>query len=251
MTLANAPAWLTARPIAHRGLHHKAAGIVENTPAAAQAAIAGNYAIECDVQLTHDGEAAVFHDETLDRLMLAHGPVAQRSAAALATLAFRDGPDRIATLSQYMALIAGRVPLVCEIKSLFDGDMRLTQRVAAIAADYAGPLALKSFDPAVIIHLRGQGARQPLGIVAEQHYDDPEWDFLGAERKNALANFLHFPETRPDFLSFWVENLPCAVPLLCRAGLRMPVMCWTVRTPQQRARAEKWADQIVFEGFAA
>ena len=33
--------WLTARPIAHRGLHDAAKGIIENTASAFSAAIAG------------------------------------------------------------------------------------------------------------------------------------------------------------------------------------------------------------------
>ena len=60
--------WLIARPVAHRGLHDAAAGIVENTPSAFAAAIAGDYAIECDIQISADGEAMVFHDQTLERL---------------------------------------------------------------------------------------------------------------------------------------------------------------------------------------
>ena len=251
MSARNAPAWLTARPIAHRGLHNLAAGIVENTPAAASAAIARGYAIECDVQLTADGEAVVFHDETLDRLMQAGGLVAARTAVELAELAFKAGLDHVVTLARYLALIGGRVPLICEIKSRFDGDMRLAQRALAVGTACEGPVAFKSFDPLVLAHLRKLGARQPLGIVAERRYDDPEWDFLGNERKFALANFLHFPETRPDFLSFWVDDMPSAVPLLCRTGMGMPVMSWTVRTAAQRVLAERWADQIVFEGFAA
>jgi glycerophosphoryl diester phosphodiesterase len=86
----NAPDWLTARPIAHRGLHSKQSGLVENTPAAAMAAIAKNYAIECDIQFTKDGEAVVFHDFTLDRLMRAEGRVDDFSARELAHFAYKD-----------------------------------------------------------------------------------------------------------------------------------------------------------------
>ena len=68
MTPVNAPSWLIERPIAHRGLHDSANGVIENTLRAAEAAIAGGFAIECDIQLSADGEAIVFHDETLDRL---------------------------------------------------------------------------------------------------------------------------------------------------------------------------------------
>ena len=77
--------WLVARPIAHRGLHAKSKGIIENTEGAFAAAIKGNYAIECDVQLTADGEAMVFHDDDLDRLTEAKGPVKAFTAKELKT----------------------------------------------------------------------------------------------------------------------------------------------------------------------
>ena len=79
----NAPPWLTERPIAHRGLHDSASGVIENTLRAAEAAIAGGFAIECDVQLSADGEVFVFHDETLDRLTDAPGPLSALSAAEI------------------------------------------------------------------------------------------------------------------------------------------------------------------------
>ena len=249
MRTLNAPAWLTTRPIAHRGLHDKAARIVENTPAAAAAAIAASYAIECDVQLTRDGEAVVFHDDRLGRLLRARGTVSDRTALELADVSFRDGDDRVPSLGAYLALIAGRVPLICEIKGRFDGDTRLADRAVAVAEAYAGPLAFKSFDPAIIAHLRRRGASQPLGIVAERRYSFRDWRFLSRNQRFGLANFLHFSESQPDFLSFCVEDLPCAVPMLCRMGLGMPVMGWTVRTPTQRETALRHADQIVFEGM--
>ena len=62
------PDWLTARPVAHRGLHDRARGIIENMPARLKAAIDGNFGIECDIQLTADGEAMVHHDDALGRL---------------------------------------------------------------------------------------------------------------------------------------------------------------------------------------
>ena len=250
------PDWLVARPIAHRGLHGGHEGpVVENSPSAASAAIAKGYTIECDVQLTRDGEAVVFHDFTLERLTGATGRVDEVNVDELERLILRTSSDRILTLTQFLKLIAGRVPLVCEIKSRFDGDMRLSERVASCAAAYAGPMCIESFDPRVISHLRRQrdplGLSQvPLGMVAQARYDDPhdEWAFLDAGEKRALAHFLHFDETRPDFLSYCVRNLPHAVPNLCRQGLGMPVTAWTVRTSDQHMLAKQYADQIVFEG---
>ena len=245
-----APAWLTARPIAHRGLHDRSAGRFENTISAAAAAIAQGCAIECDVQLSADREAMVFHDFTLERLTAESGPVFSRSAQTLQTIAVGGTADRIPGLPAFLDAIAGRVPLICEIKSAFDGDMRLAERTLEVVKTYAGPIALKSFDPAVIRYLRRIApAGLPLGIVAEAHYADPEWDSLSPGLKRDLAALAHFGETRPDFLSFWVEDLPHAAVTLMRAGLGRPVMSWTVRTPEQRARATRWADQMVFEGF--
>lgn len=244
-----APEWLVRRPIAHRGLHDRAAGRIENAPASALAAVAQNFAIECDVQLTADGEAVVFHDFTLDRLTEASGPVGERGAAELGALPLAGSRDTIPTLAGFLALVAGRVPVICEIKSRFDGDMRLADRAAAVAAETAGPLAFKSFDPAVVAHLRGRGLQNPLGIVAEADYDDPDWAGLSPALKRDLAAMLHFADTRPDFLSYRVGDLPHAVPHLCRVAVGLPVMTWTVRTPEQRQRAANWADQMVFEGF--
>lgn len=246
---ALAPHWLTARPIAHRGLHNRLIGIIENSMAAARAAIALDYAIECDVQLSLDGEAMVFHDDRLERLTRAQGRLDARAADDLSRLPYLLGEGAMPTLPAFLDEIAGRTPLVIEIKSHFDGDMRLAERTATLAQEYQGPVALKSFDPAVIAHLRGQRCGLPLGVVAEAHYDPGEWSFLGADVCRDLAALSHFSETRPDFLSYCVDDLPHAAATLCRVGLKMPVMTWTVRTPEQRHVAARYADQMVFEGF--
>jgi glycerophosphoryl diester phosphodiesterase len=245
---AGVPGWLTARPIAHRGLHDAAAGRVENTLAAAEAAIARAFAIECDAQLTADGEAVVFHDATLDRLMQAQGAVAERTVAELQALRFKSSSEAILTLPEFLTRIAGRVPLILEIKSHFNGDMRLTDRTRAVAASYSGPLALKSFDPAVIAHLRALDPVWPLGMIAEASYEGDYWRDLSSGQRQSCTAFLHYPETRPDFLSWNVDDLPHLTPALLRAVASLPVMAWTVRTPEQKRRAKLWADQIVFDG---
>ena len=247
-------AWLTARPIAHRGLHARDAGRIENSPAAARAAIERGFAIECDVQPSADGEAMVFHDFRLDRLTGESGRARDRSAAELSQISLTGSTDRIPALPDFLALIGGRVPLVVEIKSAFDGDLRLARRTAEIVSASEYPIAIKSFDPDVIAHLSENRAalglaNTPLGIVAEADYTHGEWAALPREKQAELANFLHFERSRPDFLSWSVSDLPHPTPYLCRAGLGLPVMSWTVRTPEQRAMAARWADQMVFEGF--
>jgi glycerophosphoryl diester phosphodiesterase len=248
----NAPDWLVARPIAHRGLHDARKGVVENTVGAAEAAIRGGYAIECDVQLSRDGEAVVFHDATLARLTRTRGAVSQKTVAAIQAAPLRQSDERVPTLPQFLAAIAGRTPLICEIKSRFDGDLRLTERVAALARAYGGPIAFKSFDPAPIAHLRAAyDGVAPLGIVAEASYAGRYWRDLSQAQRQSCAAFLHHPETRPDFLSWSVEDLPHPTPFLLRRLTNLPVMTWTVRTAEQKRLAAQWADQIVFEGDLA
>ena len=66
-------AWLTERPIAHRGLHDGNVAVMENSLSAFEAAIAGGYAIECDVMLSKDRVPVVFHDASLERVTGATG----------------------------------------------------------------------------------------------------------------------------------------------------------------------------------
>jgi glycerophosphoryl diester phosphodiesterase len=246
----NAPDWLTARPIAHRGLYSNPRGLVENTPAAAAAAIAKNYAIECDIQHTRDGEAVVFHDFTLDRLMRAEGRINAFSAHELGQLAYKDCDQRIVSLAEFLARIGGRTPVIVEIKSRYVGDMRLADRAMAAVADYAGPVCLKSFDPDVLVHLRGVGAACPLGLVAQARYDTgAEWTGLPQDKRASFADLRDFPLARPDFLSWNLADLPHAVPILCRNGIGMPVMTWTARSRKALLHGRLWADQVIFEGF--
>ncbi len=247
--VSGTPDWLTARPIAHRGLHDRAAGIPENTVAAARAAVAGGYAIECDVQLSADGEAMVFHDEALGRLTDAVAPVAETSTQALRELRVAGSPETIPTLPEYLAAIAGRVPLVVEIKSRFSGDLRLAARVAGIVADYEGPVAVKSFDPGLVAALIDLAPGIPRGIVGETSQDDPAYAMMTGTQRRILSDLLHLATSRPDFLSWRVDDLPCAATFLSRHLGGLPLMTWTVRTPDQRRNAGEHADQIVFEGF--
>ena len=172
--------WLIARPVAHRGLHDATAGIIENTPSAFAAAIAGNYAIECDLQLSADGEAMVHHDDTLGRLTVGDGRLDTMTAAELKRAAFRGTADRMITVGDLCDLVAGRVTLVIELKGRFDGDRRLVARAAEVLARYAGPAALMSFDPAQIAALRSIAPGLPRGMVAERRYGHPAWDELSA-----------------------------------------------------------------------
>jgi glycerophosphoryl diester phosphodiesterase len=239
--------WLTERPIAHRGLHDKAAGIEENSLEAFAAAITHGYAIECDLQLSADGEAMVFHDDTLDRLTSETGAVISRPAAELQEIAYSNGRGTIPALTQLLDLADGDVGLVIELKSHWNGDTRLAARVAELLADYGGPAVVMSFDPVPIAWLADNSPDLLRGIVADGA-TDPEYDQLSLPVRLNLREFRHVSATRPDFLSLWREWLPSPVSREARAA-RLPIITWTIRNNQQASDALRWCDQITFEGY--
>jgi glycerophosphoryl diester phosphodiesterase len=244
-------AWLTARPIAHRGLHDGAQGIIENTASAAAAAIAHRYGIEADLQISADGEAMVHHDDTLGHLADGAGALRDMSAAALKRVPFRATADRMMTLEDLLDLVAGRATLLLELKSRFDGDLRLAARTAAVLARYHGPIGVMSFDPALIVELRRIAPRIVRGITAARHYPLPFWQFLKPTQRFKLAFLLHGWKSRPHFLAYRVDDLATVAPRAARRIFGLPLLTWTVRSAQERAMATRYADQMIFEGFRA
>lgn len=237
--------WLTARPVAHRGLHGH--GVIENSLSAAAAAVAANYAIEVDLQLSKDGEVVVFHDDTLDRLTSEKGDVAERNASELKAIRLKDTSDTIPSLHDLLALVGGKVPLVLELKSPWNGDTTLATKVADILITYEGPVAVMSFDPDLVVALKTHAPGLPRGIVAERWYLHPHWNFLSAGNKHYLGLLLHILRTKPHFVAYAQFDLPAIAPLVARYVLGMPLLSWTVRVEKERSRVSRWVDQIVFE----
>jgi glycerophosphoryl diester phosphodiesterase len=239
--------WLTARPVAHRGLHAAAAGVIENMPAAFAAAIAGNYAIECDLQISADGEAMVHHDDALGRLTDGSGRLDTMTSAELKRVVFKATTDRMISLGELCDLVAGRVSLMIELKSGPAGDQRLAARAAAVLSGYAGPAALMSFDPAQIASVRTFAPLLTRGIVAGGWPANSAG--ISARGKRALAYARNVLRAQPQFIAYSVKDLPAALPLAARRLCGMPLLTWTVRSAEDRQRAARWADQMIFEGF--
>ncbi len=243
--------WLTARPVAHRGLHDASRGIIENMPGAAKAAIAGNFAIECDIQLTSDGEAMVFHDDELDRLTEGSGALLTKTAAELQATRFKNTDERMMTLADLCSVVAGRVPLVIEVKNHFDGDRKLVKRMAQVLSSYSGPAVGMSFDPDQVMAMRELLPSRPRGIVAERDYTAEDWPEASPAQRQEMTHLRHFFRTRPDFVAYWVDELPSAAPWLARHLLRLSaadVDGTFVRTARSR-RAPCRSDDL--RGFCA
>ena len=218
-------------------------------PSAIDAAVAKNFGIEVDLQLSADGEAMVHHDYELGRLTEGSGDLLFKTAAELKAVAFKDTPDRMMTLGDLCARVDGRVPLVIEVKSRFNGDRKLVARMAQVLAPYRGSAVAMSFDPDQVTAIRELMPQIPRGVVAQRRYDDGEWKQLPAEKIREMTGLRHAFRTQPHFVAYWVNELPAPAPWIAHNLFGCALLTWTVRTPEQRARAQRYADQMIFEGF--
>lgn len=239
--------WLIARPIAHRGLHDSTC--VESTSSAFSAAIKNNYAIECDVQLSADGEALVFHDDTVDRLLEGKGAVNQFTSRQIKRMAFKSGTDRVQTLAELVEQVAGRVTLVVELKTLWDSNVQLAQRVLDVFQGYDGPHALMSYDPLLILHVAQSSPATIRGIVGERSAFDT-YKTLPLAQNLDLRSMSHLPQTKPHFISYYFKDLQCQPVSLFRAAGN-PVITFTIRNRQQETEARRYCDQVTFQDYQA
>lgn len=239
------------RPIAHRGLHVPSRGIIENTGPAFEAAIANGYGIECDLRPAEGGLPVVFHDETLNRLIDGRGPVCELTASDLKRLRHKSSGAPILPFAELLDLIEGKVPLLVEIKSEWSPpDLTFLKRIAKLASTYAGPLALMSFDPDVMAALRSLARDIPCGIVSGSFAGAGWWHRkISKQRAERLRNLLESAATAPDFYAYEIGALPTPVTEYARRVQGLPLFTWTVRSPKDRARAAKYADAMIFEGF--
>ncbi len=229
--------WLTKRPIAHRGLHDGNKNIWENTLAAYSRAMAGNFPIECDLHLTKDGVPVVFHDSELERLTGEKGHVRERTAKEMAALSIGGTSEKVPTLDDMLAHVAGKVPLVIELKGDVGHDDGLVAAVAKRLDAYRGKAAIMSFDHHLIRQFASHAPDIAGGLTAEGNKDvDIESHF------SMLAHGI-------SFVSYNVHHLPNRFISLVRERLKMPVITWTVRTPEQLSKTYAQADQATFELF--
>jgi glycerophosphoryl diester phosphodiesterase len=238
MTMREAPGWLTQWGFAHRGLHGP--GVPENSLAAAEGAIARGMGIECDIQRSRDDHPIVFHDWDLARLTGASGVAAERTADELEALHLLGTDQHPVRLARFLEVVAGRVPLLIEIKSMPDYDVEWTcASVAWLLDAYEGAVAVMSFDPRVPEWFAAQAPQIVRGLVGTDSYE------------NGFESLWRTPEAlaaaQPDFLAIDVRDLTRPEAAAWRAAGH-PLLTWTVRSPETRATGLAHADALIAEG---
>ncbi len=233
-------AFLKAQPFAHRGLH--GAGVIENSRAAFHAAIALGHGIELDVQAALGGEPFVFHDETFERLTGESGAFAERSADQIAAITLRGSAETIPTLAEILALVAGRVPILVEVKSHSRHVGHLCLAVRRALEGYRGKIAVMSFNPEVGRWFHEHAPRIVRGLVVTEEGPETRTERL---RGRAIRH-LSLWRARPDFLAYDIADLPSAFAGAQRAR-GLPVLTWTVRTAEQEKTVFACADEAIYE----
>ena len=226
---------LIAKPFAHRGLH--GGGRVENSRAAFEAAIAAGHGIELDVQVSGDGAALVIHDYELDRLTEGTGKVCGMVAAELERIRLRGGEETIPTLVEVLRLIGGRAPLLIEVKSPGRRVDALSGAVAAALAGYKGPVAVMSFNPEIGRWFARNAPDVLRGLVVTE---------AGKRWRGRATRHLALWRSKADLLAYDIRDLPSRFAAAQRAK-GLPVLTWTCRSDEERARAARHADQIIYE----
>ena len=214
---------------AHRGLHCGPA-FPENSLLAFAAALERGAGIECDLRLTADGEILVFHDADAWRLCASPLRIGQSTREALSRL--RVGEHPIPTLRSLLSLVAGRVPLLLEVKVEDD----IWHWVAALNRDldgYDGAFGVMSFDPRIPRLLKTNLPAVRRGLLV-----DAKLPPLRRRLYRRLAD--------PHFLG--VELSILGQPWVSKARERIPVYAWTIRTAAERRQAEVHADALIWEG---
>jgi glycerophosphoryl diester phosphodiesterase len=241
------------RPIAHRAYHDRAMGRPENSIGAVTAALDAGYNIEIDVQLSSDGVAVVFHDYDLRRLTHHAGRVNALSARALADVRLRDCDEGVPTLREVLDLVAGRVGVLIEIKDQ-DGGMgpdvgALEASVAEALRSYVGPVAVMSFNPHSVAAFQCLAPDVPIGLTTSAYSSDG-WPLLPAKTREHLRAIPDFEKLGADFISHEAADLDRSRVAELKAK-QVPILCWTIRSPEAEKSARSVADNVTFEGYPA
>ncbi|MGP1383981.1 MAG: glycerophosphodiester phosphodiesterase family protein [Thainema sp.] len=236
-------AWFKDQPIAHRGYHNNGS-IPENSLAAVEAAIAPGYAAEIDIHLLKDGNIAVFHDDTLDRMTGVSGNITDQDAESLKPLRLGNTDHPIPLLEEVLTAVNGAIPLVIEIKSKGkDSVGPLETALAKKLADYPGDYAIQSFNPYTLAWFKQHLPNVPRGQLSGNFAgEDLAWT-----KKLLLSNLLLNSVSQPAFIGYDLKALPHVAPFLNNRLFGTPIVAWTIRNPDDYEKAKRVADNVIFE----
>jgi glycerophosphoryl diester phosphodiesterase/predicted Zn-dependent peptidase/chorismate mutase len=243
--------WLVGIPIAHRGLHCAQALIPENSLAAFRRAAEAGYGIELDVHLSADGVPIVFHDEELERMTGVEAHLSELTGAELSALKLIPSRETIPTLREALMEIAGRVPVLVEIKNYGTPVGLLEEAVALLIDEYmntgAHQVCVQSFNPMSMKWFLKHRPHIIRGLIS---YSFPVEEVqLPASTRFLLRNLLFSPLCKPHYIAYEHQDIGrFKLRRLHRMRAKgTPIIVWTVRTNDAARVAQMRADNYIFE----
>lgn len=230
---------------AHRGLHGD--GAAENSLTAFRRAVKAGYGIELDVRLSRDGELVVFHDETLLRVCGVDKKVIDLSVEELSSLRLSGTDDCPPTFREVLELVAGKVPLLIEIKLALN-ESGVAERFLEEIRDYRGEYVVESFNPKALRIVRKARPDIFLGQLSMKYGDVPSLRGKPAYflMERMLLSFL----VRPDFIAYEKCGFKSGVLKRMKNNYGTPCFAWTVRSAEEDAEAlQDGFDTVIFEGY--
>ncbi|MBQ7363087.1 MAG: glycerophosphodiester phosphodiesterase [Clostridia bacterium] len=230
---------------AHRGLHGE--GAVENSLTAFSRACDAGFGIELDVRLSSDGELVVFHDATLARVCGRDEKVVDLTADELKKIPLGSTEDCIPTFREVLSLVAGRVPLLVEIKKDV-GEGAVAERFLSEIADYDGEYIAESFNPFALRTVRRARPDILLGILSTEYTRNEKCKgkIFYRQLERLRMNFL----CRPDFIAYDKEGWRVTALRLIRRLFKVPTLAWTVKSEDEERLARSCGfDSVIFEKY--
>jgi glycerophosphoryl diester phosphodiesterase len=228
--------FLMRTPFANKGLHGNRHP--ENSRAAIEAAVALGYGVKVDVQFSLDGLAYVIADPTIERMTGEPGQVRHLSGKHLAEVRLRGSDESIPLLKEILGLIAGRTPVLVELKTIEGHVSQLCVAVRHAIEGYRGEAAVMSLHPEVPRWFASHGSRITRGLMLSD--DSIYAREAGSEQIKAMWR------AQPEFLAIDINDLPSRFAQRQRRR-GIPILGWTVTSAEQQAIAADCADQIIFE----
>lgn len=227
---------------AHRGFHSPDMSVPENSLKAFELAASAGYGMELDVQLSSDGQVVVFHDGTLDRVCGVHARVDEKTYEELSQISLRGTEQTIPLFSDVLDTIAGRGPLIVELK---DGhkNRELCKKTYALLAGYKGDVCIESFNPFIVAWFRFHAPELFRGQLSMP--DKPgNWDeSLPKPLVFLMSRCLMNCISRPHFIAYQIGPAPLTVRLSRLMGAVK--VAWTSHDPDN----EKNNDAVIFEFY--
>ncbi len=236
--------WIIARPIAHRGFHDNESEYPENSLAAFERAVKNEYPVELDVRLLKDSEVVVFHDKSLDRMTKHEGMIKDCESDQIRQIKLLESQQPLPLLSEVLDAVAGRIPLIIEVKNEDHRVGPLEKSLWQRLSSYKGKYVIVSFNPFTLKWFRKNAPE----VIRGQLSSDFHGEDIPFYTKFLLRNLLLNLASKPDLILYDIRCLPYWAAARARKK-GFPLLGWTTRSQEDHTTALKFCDNVIFEGY--